>query len=118
MAKKLAEAEDPTPIISNAAYKHDDPPELCLKTMEMFVSILGAETGNLALKVFATGGVYLGGGIPPRILPALKSPQFLEAFKDKGRMSHLLEPIPLHVILNPKVALLGAAYHGIEVEDE
>ena len=116
LAEMLAQSDDPTPVISNAAYKHDDPPELCVKTMDMFVSILGAEAGNLALKVLATGGVYLGGGIPPRILPALKTPEFLAAFKHKGRMARLLEPIPLHVILNPKVALLGAAYHGLEVE--
>ena len=80
----------------------------------IFVSILGSEAGNLALKMLATGGIYLGGGIPPRILPALRGERFLTAFRSKGRMSTLLENVPVHVILNPKVALLGAAYHGLE----
>jgi glucokinase len=116
LAERLAAVEDPTPVISDAAYKHPEPPELCVKTMEMFVSVLAAEAGNLALKVLSTGGLYLGGGIPPRILPVLKHPSFLETFHRKGRMKRILEPIPLHVILNPKVALLGAAYHGLEFE--
>jgi len=114
LAEELASTEDPTPVISNAAYKRQDPPALCKKTMEIFVSILGAEGGNLALKILSTGGLYLGGGIPPRILPALKSAAFMDAFTKKGRMSHLVERIPVYVILNPKVALLGAAYHGLE----
>jgi glucokinase len=76
----------------------------------MFASILGAEAGNLALKVMALGGVYLAGGIPPRILPALQSGIFMEAFKRKGRMSRLMDEIPVHVILNPKAALRGAAF--------
>ena len=68
----------------------------------------------MALKVLATGGVYLGGGIPPRILPILKRGPFMAAFRRKGRMSDLLDQIPVHVILNPKVALVGAACHGLE----
>ena len=62
----------------------------------------------------ATGGVYLGGGIPPRILPALERPRFMQAFTRKGRFSDLLSSIRVHVIRNPKVALLGAACHGLE----
>ena len=88
--------------------------ELCVATLNAFISILGAEAGNLTLKVMASGGVYLGGGIPPRILPALKQKRFLEAFRHKGRMSDLLARVPVHVILNPKVALLGAACFGLE----
>jgi len=65
--------------------------------------------------VLASGGVYLGGGISPRILPALEQEQFMQAFRNKGRMSDLLERFPVHVILNPKVALLGAACHGLEL---
>lgn len=84
-------------------------------TLNAFVSILGAEAGNLALKVLATGGVYLGGGIPLRILPALEQERFMEAFRRKGRMSDLLACVPVHVILNPKVALLGVACHGLEI---
>jgi glucokinase len=75
--------------------------------------ILGAEASNLALKVLATGGVYLGGGIPPRILPALADGRFMEAFLDKGRFADLLKDVPVHVILNPKVALMGAASYGL-----
>jgi len=133
LAEQLAAAGDPTPVIVNAAlrsfgYPFDfaqgiaqdsaldgkGPCELCVATLNAFVSILGAEAGNLALKVLATGGVYLGGGIPPRILPALEQERFLEAFRRKGRFSDLLARVPVHVILNPKVALLGAACHGLE----
>ena len=64
--------------------------------------------------MLATGGIYLGGGIPPRILPALKGERFLEAFRNKGRMTAWLVNVPTYVILNPKVALLGAAYYGLE----
>jgi glucokinase len=79
----------------------------------MFVSILGSEAGNLAIKVLATGGVYLGGGIPPRILPWLKRPTFIQAFTHKGRFSDLLSRIPVHVILHSEAALLGAASYGL-----
>jgi glucokinase len=122
LTEQLAAADDPTPVIVNAALLRHRPPldserpcELCVATLNAFVSILGAEAGNLALKVLATGGVYLGGGIPPRILPALEQERFMEAFRHKGRMSDLLARVPVHVILNPKVALLGAACHGLEL---
>ena len=108
LAEQLAAADDLTPVIVNAALD-EKPPEICLATLDAFVSILGSEAGNLALKVMATGGVYLGGGVPPRILPALKQERFIQAFRHKGRMSDLLAQMPVHVILNPKVALLGAA---------
>jgi glucokinase len=68
--------------------------------------------GNLALKVMATGGLYIGGGIPPRILPLLIRGQLMQAFLRKGRLADVLVPIPVHVILNSRVALLGAAYHA------
>jgi len=115
LAEQLAAADDPTPVIVNTALDDEKPSELCVATLNTFVSILGAEAGNLALKVLATGGVYLGGGIPPRILPALKRERFMEAFRHKGRLSGLLARMPVHVILNPKVALLGAACHGLEL---
>jgi glucokinase len=114
LTEQLAAADDPTPVIVNAALDSQRPCQLCVATLNAFVSILGAEAGNLALKVLASGGVYLGGGIPPRILPALEK-QFMEAFRRKGRMSDLLARVPVHVILNPKVALLGAACHGLEL---
>ena len=115
LTEQLAAADDPTPIIVNTALDSQKGCELCVATLNAFVSILGAEAGNLALKVLASGGVYLGGGIPPRILPALEQQRFMEAFRRKGRMSDLLARVPVHVILNPKVALLGAACHGLEL---
>lgn len=113
LAEKLAAAADPTPVVVEAAFDQERYCELCTATLEMFVSILGAEAGNLALKVLATGGVYLGGGIPPRILPFLEHQEFMESFCGKGRLANLLERTPVHVILNPKAALLGAACYGL-----
>ena len=109
LLEQLGAVQDPAPVIVNAALDEDRPCTLCRATLNTFVSILGAVAGNTALKVMASGGVYLGGGIPPRILPALKRGPFMEAFRRKGRMSRLMDEIPVHVILNPKVALLGAA---------
>jgi len=112
LARQLETAPDPTPMIIRAAL--DDPPcALCAETLGMFVSILGAEAGNLALKVLATGGVYVAGGIPRRILPALKQRGFLEAFRRKGRFATLLDRVPVHVVLNSKVGLMGAASLGL-----
>ncbi|MBW2057567.1 MAG: glucokinase [Deltaproteobacteria bacterium] len=116
LAERLAAAEDRTPVIVNAALGKWGTCELCVATLDTFVSILGAEAGNLALKVLATGGVYLGGGIPPRILPILKNGRFMDAFVRKGRMSSLLTNIPVRVILNSKAALLGAACRGLEIQ--
>jgi glucokinase len=82
---------------------------------DLFVAVYGAEAGNLALKVLATGGVYLGGGIAPKILPRLRGPAFLEAFTAKGRMRDLLGAIPVRVVLNDRAALLGAARHGADL---
>lgn len=112
LAGQLAGAGDRTPIIVKGALDQERSCELCRATLDTFVSILGAEAGNMALKVLASGGVYLGGGIPPRILPALDQ-DFMEAFWNKGRFSHLLSQIPVHVILNPKAALIGAACYGL-----
>lgn len=111
---KLAGAEDPTPIIMEIALSEKRTCKLCESTLEIFVSILGAEAGNLALKVMATGGIYLAGGIPPNILPALKEPYFTQSFTDKGRHSDLMANIPVHAILNPKAALFGAANYGMK----
>lgn len=113
LAAQLAAAADPVPVIVNAALG-DPPCDLCAATLAMFVSILGAEAGNLTLKVLATGGVYVGGGIPPRILPLLTGGRFLEAFRKKGRHADLLARVPVHVIITPRTALLGAAVHGLE----
>lgn len=114
LAQKLEEADDPTPVIVQAGLDQERPCELCRLVLGTFVSILGAEAGNLALKVMATGGVYLGGGIPPRILSVLENGSFLEAFRSKGRHVDLMDRMPVHVILNPDVALLGVACYGLE----
>ena len=113
LTTRLRAVEDPTPVLIEAALGVRRC-EICVTALELFVSILGAEAGNLALKVLASGGVYLGGGIPPRILPALQQENFLEAFRSKGRMEELLARIPVHVILNPRTGLLGAACRGLE----
>jgi glucokinase len=113
LAAELAAASDPTPIIFRAAQEHSV--ELAYQTIAMFVNILGAEAGNLALKVLSTAGVYIGGGIPPRIVTDLEQPTFLEAFCHKGRFRPLLADMPVHIILNPKAALLGAAACGFAV---
>jgi glucokinase len=82
---------------------------LCVKVVEMFVSIYGAEAGNLALKTLAVGGVVVAGGIAPRIIESMAAGGFMTAFKDKGRLSPLMDTIPVQVALNPKAPLLGAA---------
>jgi len=109
---------DRTPAIINAALQPQSPCRLCVETLDMFVSILGAESGNLVLKTMATGGLYLGGGIPPRILKALEVGTFLDAFTSKGRLSPMMEKIPVHVILNPDAALMGAAMEAIRMSGE
>jgi len=98
---------DPAAAISAAAMDAKCP--MSEQAMDIFVSVFGAEAGNLALKFKATGGVFLAGGIAPKILPKLATPLFLDAFLDKGRLRHLMEVMPVKVITNDKIALLGAA---------
>jgi glucokinase len=86
--------------------------ERCEEALEMFVSAYGAEAGNIALRAVATAGLYVGGGIAPKILPALESGAFLEAFRAKEPMAHLVATIPVAVILNPDAGLLGAASYA------
>jgi glucokinase len=107
VADELCRASDPTRIIVESAVSGVS--ELCAATLRAFVSILGAEAGNLALKVMARGGVYVGGGIAPRILPWLTDGAFMTAFVDKGRFVEALVRMPVSVILRPDTALLGAA---------
>jgi glucokinase len=114
LAERLAEAADPAPVIVEAALTEKD--DLCIRTVQLFVSILGAEAGNLALKTLAAGGVYLGGGIAPRIIPFIEEGSFLEAFRRKGRMADLLFRTPVHVIIEPRAALIGAADRGMTEE--
>jgi glucokinase len=84
----------------------------CVRALELFVSIYGSEAGNLALRSMATAGVFLGGGIAPRILPALQDDRFIEAFSAKPPMADLLALVPVAVILNEHAGLLGAAVHA------
>ena len=114
LAARLRATDDPTPVIIDAALDKARPCPIGAATLDLFVSILAAEAGNLALKVLATGGVYLAGGIPPRILDVLDGDAFREAFTSKGRMSALVSRMPVRVITNPRAALLGAAYAGLE----
>ena len=86
--------------------------ERCVETLRVFVGIYGSEAGNLALRVMATAGVYLGGGIAPKILPALEGGRFLDAFRDKPPMADLLATIPVRVILNDRAGLIGASIHA------
>lgn len=118
LAEQLAATEDPTASIVDAALNTKTPCELCTAALTLFITVLGAEAGNLALKVLATGGVYLGGGIPPRIIPALERGGFMETFCRKGRLSELMARIPVSIILNPKIALISAASHGLELSQE
>ena len=100
-------AGDPPAVISRAAL--DGSSSLCARALGLFVVLYGSEAGNLALKVMATAGVYVGGGIAPRIMEALGDGRFLEAFRSKGRMRPLLEAMPVRVVLNDRMPLYGAA---------
>jgi len=113
LAKKIKEM-DPARAISEAAMDRKDP--LCEEALDIFVSIFGSVAGNLALTGMTTGGVYLGGGIPPKILPKLEEGTFMQAFTNKGRFKGLLEKVPVRVILNDKAALLGAAECAFELQ--
>lgn len=95
------------PVISSMALQQRDP--LCVEALDIFAQLYAREAGNHALKLMATGGVYLGGGIAPQILPRLQQSDFIHTFCDKGRMRQLMEAMPVKVILNDKAALLGAA---------
>lgn len=109
----ISSSKDRTKAIVGAALDLQNPSELCRTTIEMVVSILASEAGNLALKVLATGGLYLAGGVALHLLTVLREPRFMQAFTRKGRFEGLMERIPVHVITT-RAALLGAATYGIE----
>jgi glucokinase len=113
IAQSIASAKDRTAVITNFAVDPQQRSKLCVATIETFVSILATEAANLALKVMATGGIYLAGGIPLHVLSVLEKPGFMESFKRKGRFSQLMERIPVHVILS-HAALVGSAAYGLE----
>jgi glucokinase len=95
-------------IIGREAVAGTDP--LCMQAVQLFLGLYGAEAGNLALKALATGGVYLTGGIAPKLLPLMKNSPFLSRFRSKGRLSSVVERVPVHVVLDQEVPLRGAAY--------
>lgn len=112
---KRIEADDPAKVINEAAA--DRGQKLCMKTIDVFISILGAAAGNFALTGMTTGGVYLGGGIPPKLLWRLKEGTFMKSFTEKGRFKSILKRIPVKVILNKNTGLLGAAIAGLNITD-
>ncbi len=106
----LCSVDDPARVISQHGLERQD--KLCQEALSLFARIYGAEAGNLALKCLARGGVLVGGGIAPKILPALEDGAFMLGFRNKGRFSGLLSGLPVKVALNPHTALLGAAHHA------
>jgi glucokinase len=113
VAQLIAAAKDHTKAIVDAALDPHTPSELCRATIEILVSILASEAGNLALKVLATGGIYLAGGVALHLLGILQEPRFMASFSNKGRFKDLMRRIPIHVITT-RAALVGAATYGLE----
>ena len=109
LGQRLRE-EDPSAVIAEAALEGSD--AACSEALEIFCSVYGAVAGDLALSCLALGGVFVGGGIAPKILPALVASGFLRAFADKGRFEELLRGLPVRVALNPRAPLIGAAHHA------
>jgi len=111
LKEALDGTQDRTPVIVQAALERKA--DICEATLDMFVNILGSAVSNMAITILPRGGIYLGGGIPPRILERLKQPDFLGAIANKGRFSALCATMPVHVIMTPGAALCGAAWHGL-----
>jgi glucokinase len=114
----VGQVRDPADLparISQSALERRCP--LCMEAMEVFIEAYGAEAGNLALRYVATGGVYIGGGIAPKIMTAMESGPFLDAFSAKGLMRDLVATVPVSVILNDDAGLMGAAVHAIAATD-
>jgi len=102
--------KDPSAVISDWGSHNKDPG--CVHAVDWFISLYGAEAGNLALKFLSLGGVYIGGGIAPHLVEKMKHGAFVSSFTDKGRFKDLLSSIPIWIVLNDSCALLGAAYHA------
>lgn len=113
IAKLIDSASDPSVVIIDQALDPATPSKLCAATIDLFLSILASEAGNLALKFLATGGVYLAGGVAVHTLRLIQEPVFLHRFQRKGRFTELMERIPIHVVVAP-AGLMGAATRGLE----
>jgi glucokinase len=114
LKQKISAAEDASVVISQEGLAGRS--AICVQALNLFVSVYGAEAGNLALRGKASGGVYIGGGIAPKILPKLKDGIFMRAFLDKGRYRELLAAMPVRVILNDQAALQGAAFYAVRLQ--
>lgn len=112
-AAELRKTAEPARLIIDRFMEQPGECPICDRTMELFIEILGAEAGNMALKVLAAGGVYLGGGIPARLADRLAGERFLRCFSGKGRFGDLLSDIPVSIITHPKPALIGAARYAM-----
>ena len=113
---EIAAAADPTPVVVQAALEGRS--AVCHEAVALLCDILAAEAGNLALRLLSTGGIFLGGGIPPRVLPFLRASRFHEAFLAKGRFSPFLERVPVLVVVSPQAVLWGAALRGMVSEGD
>jgi glucokinase len=111
LTERLAVSE-PAPVITEVGLAGRDP--LCQWALDLFATLYGAEAGNLALKAMALGGIFVAGGIAPKIFPKLADGTFMNAFADKGTMRSVLERIPVKVVQNPKIGLLGSAHYARE----
>jgi len=109
---QILEGEDRSAMVSECALKEHD--LLCMEALRLFAEIYGAEAGNLALKSMSLGGVYIGGGIAPKILPVLTSSHFMNGFASKGRFEEMLRGMQVKISLNPETALLGAAHFAVD----
>jgi glucokinase len=110
LSERFTAATDASAVISHAALAGES--QICINSLDLFVSVYGAEAGNLSLRAKSVRGLYIGGGIAPKILAKLKDGTFMRAFVDKGRYTNLLAAIPVQVILNDEAALRGAAYYA------